>query len=67
MTSRTVLYALLHEKLQRDPLEDMRERRERGESWRAISIAYLVEQGVSVTDVTLRSWWADSEQQSASA
>lgn len=61
-TNRSPLYQLLAEKLGRDPVEDIRKRRAAGESWRKITHAYLLEQGVSVTDVTLRSWVAQAEQ-----
>lgn len=60
MKNETPLYQLLAAKLGRDPVQDMRERRENGESWRSIMIAYL-NVGVSVTDVTLRSWYAQAQ------
>lgn len=55
--TRSALYRLLAEKIGKDPVEDMAERRNAGESWRTIEQAYLLTHGVSVTTVTLRTWW----------
>lgn len=50
------LYELLATRLDKDPVVDIKARREAGESWRKITHAYLLEHGIEVTDVTLRSW-----------
>ena len=52
------LYKLLATKLGSDPVSDMIKRRDRGESWRSISLEYLTKHDISVTEVTLRSWYA---------
>jgi hypothetical protein len=57
-TNRSALYELLAARLGKDPVDDIRSRREAGQSWRSITNDYLLEHRVSVTDVTLRSWVA---------
>lgn len=57
LMQQSTLYQLLAEKLGDDPVADIGKRRQRGESWRTIDRAYLVEYGVSVTDATLRAWY----------
>jgi len=64
--TKTPLYLLLETKLGRDPALDMRERRERGETWRSISHAYL-QFGIDVTEVTLRAWLKDATAPTAAA
>jgi hypothetical protein len=59
---KTALYELLAARLGTDPVADMGRRREQGASWRAISIAYLQEHDVSVTDLTLRNWYSQATQ-----
>lgn len=56
--NRSPLYELLAERLDKDPVADIRERRGRGETWRSIMITYQVDHAVSVTDMTLRTWVA---------
>ena len=58
MEHTSTLYKLLAAKLGSDPVSDMIKRRDRGESWRSISLEYLTKYDVSVTEVTLRSWYA---------
>lgn len=62
-TNRSPLYQLLAARLGKDPVEDIRSRREAGQSWRTITILYLTDYQVSVTDVTLRNWVAQAEQE----
>lgn len=61
-STQSPLYRLVAEKTGQDTVEWMRERRERGISWRGISMALLSEHGLDVTEVTLRKWWSQGEQ-----
>lgn len=52
------LYQLLAAKLGEDPVADMGRRRQAGASWRTIELVYLSEFDFSVTQATLRAWYA---------
>jgi hypothetical protein len=62
-TNKSPTYLLVQEKVGKDPIDWMREKRDASTSWRAISYGLLSEYGVNVTDVTLRKWWDDANKE----
>lgn len=58
MAEQSTLYQLLREKLGEDPIADIGKRRQRGETWRKIELAYLLDYQVSITSATLRAWYS---------
>lgn len=65
MAEQSILYQLLEAKLGEDPVANIGKRRQRGETWRTIERAYLDDYGVSVTDMTLRTWYKNATAQPA--
>jgi hypothetical protein len=63
---QTPTYRLLATLLGRDPLQDIHERRERGQSWRNISLTYRDEHQVDITEATLRQWVKDESEATTS-
>lgn len=59
-TPKSPTYLLVAERVGKDTIEFLRERREEGESWRTISLNLWAEHELDVTEVTLRKWWADA-------
>lgn len=62
MANKTPLYQLLAAKLDEDPVENIKRRREAGETWRSIERSFYFDHQVDVTDVTLRAWLREAEQ-----
>lgn len=60
--NQSPLYRLVSEKVGKGAIEYLRERRERGMSWRGISIGLLADHELDVTEVTLRKWWSDAQE-----
>ena len=59
-TTQSPTYRLVSEKSGRDAMEYLREKREAGVSWRNISLGLYADHQLSITEVTLRKWWADA-------
>lgn len=59
--AKSPTYLLVSEKVGKDAVAFLRQRRNRGLSWRGISHELFAQHGVDVTEVTLRKWLADAE------
>jgi hypothetical protein len=59
--NKSPTYRLVAERVGKDTVDWLRVQREKGTTWRHISLNLWAEHSVDVTEVTLRKWWDDAQ------
>lgn len=65
--NKSPTYRLVAERVEQDTIDYLRDQRNAGSSWRAISLNLWARHNLDVTEVTLRKWWDDAREAEALA